>query len=410
MTSLDEIRAQAARRFSELGFPTTRNEEWRFTNVAPIAKTRFVDASEVTPNGRPRGRLDEALNIADGSCRLVFVNGSYSARLSTRKPPAGIVVSPLRLAGRSAEPHLARYAAYGDHAFVAWNTAAFHDGAYIEIPGGVAVAEPLYLIFLSTGADRPTVSHPRVLIVAGEASQATFIECYIGQGDAYLTNAVTELVAGDSAVVEHYKLQLEDERAFHVATLQAQLGRQADFAAHSLAFGGGLVRSEVNTVLSEGAHATLNGLYVCAGAQHLDNHTVIDHAQPHGASYELYKGILDGRSTAVFNGRIIVRKDAQKTDSKQSNRNLLLSEDAVINTKPELKIYADDVRCTHGATIGRLDADAMFYLRSRGIGRQAAQDLLIQAFAGEIIDAVKVAGLRSRLERLLWEKLHARRN
>jgi Fe-S cluster assembly protein SufD len=217
-------------------------------------------------------------------------------------------------------------------------------------------------------------------------------------------------VAGDYAAIDHYKLQTESARAFHVATLQIQLGRDTNFRSHSLSFGGSLVRNDVNAVLSQGCECTLNGLYLVAGDQHIDNHTTIDHAKPHAASHELYKGILQGHSSAVFNGKILVRKDAQKTDAKQTNKNLVLSEDAVINTKPELQILADDVRCTHGATIGQLDKEAIFYLQSRGIGLADARDLLIFAFARDIVDRIKVASLREQLEKLLLEKLHGTRS
>ncbi|MEK7754620.1 MAG: Fe-S cluster assembly protein SufD, partial [Acidobacteriota bacterium] len=322
----------------------------------------------------------------------------------------GIRATSLQDANGAAEAHLARYASYQDRAFVALNTANFGDGACIEIPKGTVVEEPIHLVFLATGGEAPVISHPRSLIVIGPASQATVVESYLGYGARYFTNAVTEIVAGDHSVLDHYKLQEEDERSFHVATLQAQIGRDANFSTHSISVGGGLVRYDINAVLAEGTEATVNGLYLVSGSQHVDNHTAIDHAMPHGTSHELYKGILGGTSAAVFSGKIIVRPGAQKTDAKQTNKNLVLSEDATINTKPELQIHADDVRCTHGATIGQLDEDAIFYLRSRGIAREQARDLLIYAFARDIIDRVKVEPLRARLERILVEKLHAARN
>jgi Fe-S cluster assembly protein SufD len=246
---------------------------------------------------------------------------------------------------------------------------------------------------------------PRALIVLGADAHCTIVENYSGTG-RYFTNAVTEIVAGDRAVVNHYKVQREDTAAFHVATLAVQLGRSANFSTNSISLGGALVRNDVNVVLSEGTDATVNGLYIVNGTQHVDNHTSIDHAKPHGTSHELYKGILDDKSSAVFNGRIIVRKDAQKTDSKQTNKNLVLSDDAVIDTKPELQILADDVRCTHGATIGQLDAESLFYMQSRGIGKQQARSLLTYAFAQDIIDRIQVADLREQLEKFLFEKFH----
>jgi Fe-S cluster assembly protein SufD len=246
---------------------------------------------------------------------------------------------------------------------------------------------------------------PRALFWIDRDAQCTIVETHVGAG-SYFTNSVTEIVAGSNAVVDHYKLTVDAPGAYHVGALQAALGRSANFSSHSISLGGALVRNDAGATLSEGTEATLNGLYIVNGTQHVDNHTTIDHAQPHAASHELYKGILDGRASAVFNGRIIVRQDAQKTDSKQTNKNLVLSDEAVIDTKPELQIWADDVRCTHGATIGQLDAESLFYLRSRGIDKNNARNLLTYAFAQDIIDRVKVARLRDSLERILFEKFN----
>ena len=378
---IDRIREEARQRFSDLGFPTTHDEDWRFTSVAPIARTSFVSGA-----------------------------GSQPAAASQAVPP-GVEISKLSEAPPELiEAHLARYASYQTNAFVALNTANFQDGLLIRIPKGAVIEEPIELIIQSSANGHPTVSHPRILIVAEPHSHATIVETYTGNGGAYFTNPVTEIVAGDHAVIDHYKLQTETARAYHVSTTQIQLGRDTNFRSHSLSFGGALVRNDVNAVLSEGCECTLNGLYLAAGEQHIDNHTSIDHAKPHAASHELYKGILEGHSSAVFNGKILVRKDAQKTDAKQTNKNLVLSEDAVIDTKPELQILADDVRCTHGATIGQLEPEAIFYLQSRGIGLADARNLLIFAFARDIVDRIKVVPLRERLERILLEKLHGTRN
>ena len=375
---IDRIREEARQRFSDLGFPTTHDEDWRFTSVAPIARTRF----------EPCGA------------------GSQPAAASQAAPGVRIA----KLSEADVEPYLARYASFQNNAFVALNTANFEDGIFIHIAKGAVIEEPIELIIRSSANGHPTVSHPRILILAEPDSQATIIETYTGNGGAYFTNPVTEIVAGDHAVIDHYKLQTETARAYHVSTTQIQLGRDTNFRSHSLSFGGALVRNDVNAVLSEGCECTLNGLYLAAGEQHIDNHTSIDHAKPHAASHELYKGILEGHSSAVFNGKVLVRKDAQKTDAKQTNKNLVLSEDAVIDTKPELQILADDVRCTHGATIGQLDPEAIFYLQSRGIGLADARNLLILAFARDIVDRIKVAPLREQLERILLEKLHGTRN
>jgi Fe-S cluster assembly protein SufD len=272
----------------------------------------------------------------------------------------------------------------------------------IQVPRGAVIEKPIRIEY--TAADGAYVA-PRALIVVGADAHCTIVESYSGTG-RYFTNAVTEIVAGDRSVVDHYKVQREDPAAFHVATLQAQLGRSANFSTHSISLGGSLVRNDVNVVLSDGTDATVNGLYIVNGTQHVDNHTSIDHAKPHGTSHELYKGILDDQSAAVFNGRIIVRKDAQKTDSKQTNKNLVLSDDAVIDTKPELQILADDVRCTHGATIGQLDAESLFYLQSRGIGKAQARSLLTYAFAQDVVDRIQVPALRGQLEKFLLEKFH----
>jgi Fe-S cluster assembly protein SufD len=411
MTGIASIRQDAARRFGELGFPTTRDEEWRFTNVSSIAKTQF-SAAPSDLNAWEGAQLDPCLSLNEGGLRLVFINGRYSPNLSSvQKLPRGIRATSLREANGAVEAHLARYAAFQDRAFVALNTANFEDGACIEIPKGAVVEEPIHLVFLATGGEVPVISHPRSLVVIGPDSQATVVESYLGHGAEYFTNAVTEIVAGDHSVVDHYKVQEEDERSFHVATLQVQIGRDANFSTHSISLGGGgLVRNDINAVLAEGSEATVNGLYLASGSQHIDNHTMIDHAKPHGTSHELYKGILGGTSAAVFNGKIIVRPDAQKTDAKQTNRNLVLSENATIHTKPELQIHANDVRCTHGATIGQLDQEAIFYLQSRGIAKEQARDLLMHAFARDIIDRVKVGSLRARLEQILLERLHALRN
>jgi len=272
----------------------------------------------------------------------------------------------------------------------------------LEIPRGVIVEQPIEIAY--EGADG-AASHPRTLILVGEGAQCTIVETYKGAG-RYFTNAVTEIVVADRAVVDHCKVQQESVNAFHISTLQASVGQNAAFASHSISLGGALVRNDVNATLSTGSDATLNGLYIVNGTQHVDNHTVIDHTMPHGTSHELYKGILDGKAHAVFNGRIFVRKDAQKTDSKQTNKNLVLSDDAVVDTKPELQIFADDVRCTHGATIGQLDAESLFYLQSRGIGKLEARSLLTYAFAQDVVDRIKVQSLRDSLERILFEKFH----
>jgi Fe-S cluster assembly protein SufD len=385
---MQALRAAAFQRFAQLGFPTTHDEDWRFTSVAPIARTKFE-----LPNTN--------WEMKNGDFPALFFNG----RLAADGLPKGV-----RLATRDEiEVHLARYASYEDRAFVALNTAFLDEIVALRIERGAVVEEPVHILYGGpVTAASPVAVHPRTLILAGAASQCAIVEHYVSGRGAYLTNAVTELAVGDGAVVDHYKIQTEGAEAFHIGSMSASLGRSANFTTTSIALGGALVRNDVTATLSEGTEATLNGLYVAGGSQHVDNHTTIDHAMPHGSSRELYKGILDGRAHAVFNGRILVRQDAQKTDSKQTNKNLVLSDDATIDTKPELQIFADDVRCTHGATIGQLDAESLFYLQSRGIGRSDARRLLTYAFAQDIVDRIKVPSLRDSLERILFEKFHER--
>jgi Fe-S cluster assembly protein SufD len=367
-SEIADIRKRAAERFEAHGFPTTREEEWRFTNVAPIAKRHFAT---------------EAPNVS-----------GHSLRTALERHPELI------------EEHLAHYATC-ENPFVALNTANFEDGAFLHIPANSVIEEPLWIDFTAV-PDRTT--HPRNLILVGANSQVRIVERYRGRGP-YFTNAVTEIVVGENSIVEHVKLEEESPDAFHVATIQVHQSRNSNFKSHNISLGGLLVRNDVNAVLSTGCESTLNGLYLANGKQHVDNHTAIDHAAPHAASHELYKGILDGASSAVFNGKIFVRKDAQKTDAKQTNKNLVLSENSVINTKPELQILADDVRCTHGATVGQLDEEALFYLRARGINKTDARDLLIYAFARDVIDRIGIPAVREHLEKALFESLmHSRQS
>jgi Fe-S cluster assembly protein SufD len=365
---LRKVREAGFERFTELGFPTTHDEDWRFTNVARIARTNFLAGSAGVTVLAPGGV--EEIDPGEGGVDL------------------------------------GRWAREGN-AFAALNTAFLDRVVVLSVPRGAVVEQPVEVSYEAPEGrpGGPPHLNPRTVILVGANAQCSIVESYAGRG-SYLTNAVTEIVVGEGAVVDHYKVQQEDRQAFHVATLAVSLGRSANFSTTSISLGGALVRNDVNAVLSEGTEATLNGLYLVNGSQHVDNHTVIDHAKPHGTSHELYKGILDGKASAVFNGRIMVRKDAQKTDSKQTNKNLVLSDEAVIDTKPELQIFADDVRCTHGATIGQLDAEALFYLQSRGIGREDARNLLTYAFAQDIIDRIKIQTLREKLERSLFEKFH----
>jgi Fe-S cluster assembly protein SufD len=407
---LSKLRTEGMQAFAELGFPTTKLEDWKYCNVSPVAGLRFAPAAyELTD--KIRKQVNE-LSFAGLDCtRLVFVNGHFAEELSAIKGlPKGATVTNLAKALKeegAVTAHLGRYADHRQHPFVALNTAFVEDGAFIDLAKGVAVEKPIEIMYVSTGGKEPWVAHPRNLVIAAQGSQATVAETYVGlDGDVYFNNAVTEIVAEENAHVDYVKFQNESESAFHVATVLAYAARNAAAATNSIQLGARLGREEVTTVLDgEGAEGFLYGLYVTNGKQLLDNHTTIDHAQPHCSSREFYKGILDGKSTAVFNGKILVRKDAQKTDSKQSDKNLLLSEDATINTKPQLEIFADDVRCTHGATIGQIDPESIFYLRARGIGLEEARNLLIEAFAGEIVEHVKFEPLRKQLKSALLAKM-----
>jgi len=402
---LTGLRRDACRRFADLGFPTTRQEEWRFTNVKCIAETEFTLAKIAAPLSR---ETISPFVLDEDYLRLVFVNGHYVGDLSaTEATPQGAVVSCLSaaLADHPAliEDHLGQLASDESACFAALNSAFIRDGAFIHVPRGVVVERPIHLLFISTDNCSPTASHPRNLIIAQRDTQATIIESYVGLNDGvYLTNAVTEVSVAENAVVDHCKLQQESADGYHVATTQVRQQRASRFSSHYFSLGGQLVRNEVDVTLDdEGCVCTLGGLYIAAGDQHMDNRTRIDHAKPHCDSHELYKGILDDRAKGVFNGKIYVHPNAQKTDAKQSNRVLLLSDDAVIDTKPQLEIYADDVKCTHGATVGQIDETALYYLRSRGISEDLARSLLVYAFANEIASALKLEAVREHIERFL---------
>jgi Fe-S cluster assembly protein SufD len=410
-----DLRRRAFERFTALGFPTTRLEAWRFTNVAPIAGTAFALAA---PAGREAAKADTAPHALPGAgAGLLFVNGRHVAPASDVSAlPDGVEVLSLAeiLAGdanetrAAVEAHLASGAGIENEAFTALNTALLHDGAVLRVPANTVVEQPIQLLFVTSPppGGEPVMTHPRVLLVVGENAQVRVVESYGGGDGPYLTNTVTEVIAEPSAVVDHYKLVRESPSGYHIGAMHVRLGRAANFSSHAVTLGGAIVRNDALAVLDgEGVECTLNGLYLVNGQRLVDNHTTIHHAQPHCSSHELYKGILDGRSRAVFNGKIIVRLDAQKTDAKQSNKALLLSEDAQITTKPQLEIFADDVKCTHGATVGQLDADALFYLRSRALSEAQARRLLIHAFAADLLGHIKVEAIRRQLDALLLERL-----
>ncbi len=408
---LADARVAAVRRLEELGLPTVRHEDWRFTSLASLAPLALRRAGEAD-GARAAALLARA--PAQEGARLVFLNGRFRPELSTRgRLPRAAVLAPLAEALRElpdrVAPHLGRLARVGDHAFVAANAALFEDGAFLELPPHVAVDAPIALVFLADAAAGPIAAHPRTLVVAGEGSRAVVEEVYLGAGGApYLTNAVTELVLGAEASVEHVRLQLEGDAAHHVSVVHAEEGAGATLAAHAFSLGGRLSRAEIRARLAgEGASVAANGLTMASGDQIVDNFSWVEHAVPRCTTTETYKGILDGRARGIFAGRVRVLPGAQKTVARQMSSNLLLSDDAVVDAKPQLEIFADDVKCGHGGTVGQLDDAALFYLRSRGVGEVEARSLLIWAFASEMVGLVGAPALRARAKNLVAARLPA---
>ncbi|MGB9178124.1 MAG: Fe-S cluster assembly protein SufD [Pyrinomonadaceae bacterium] len=412
------LRESAMESFERTGFPTVGEEDWKYTNVAPIAKTSFTPAFE-----RPQTTLDMDANRLEPfeyteaiHSRLVFVNGIYHPNLSSLTAlPEGVVALDLAEAFKSEayaevlREHLGRHADYGANAFNALNTALLSSGAFLFIPKGAQVETPIHLLFLSDPQAEPGISSPRVLVVAERESAATVIESYASvQDGVYLTNAVVEVVLEEAARLEFYKVQNESQQSFHVATTRADLGRNSSFNATTITLGAQLSRHDINVTMDEeGAECWVDGLYLVSTGQHADTHSLIDHRKPHCTSHQLYKGILDGKSRAVFNGKVFVRRDAQQTDAMQTNKNLLLSNDARVDTKPQLEIFADDVKCAHGAAIGQLDEEELFYLASRGMNTELARNLLTYGFAEEVIDKIKIETIKAQLDQAVLHRLHA---
>jgi Fe-S cluster assembly protein SufD len=413
---LHTVRREALEKFDDLGFPTTRHEEWKYTNITPIAKENFRQVLEPDfslVKNEDIGKYD--YNGLDAHL-LVFVDGHFAKQFSSVQDlPHGVKIGSLADALRTdavpVKQHLAKYAPYEDDSFTALNTAFIVDGAYIYLAENALVEKPIHMLFVSSNRNEPFITHPRNLIVAGKHSKAAIIETYAGvENNRYFTNTVTEIVVDENAFLDHLKIQEESNAAFHVSTTQVYQKANSNFVSNSITFGGLIVRNNPRAILdAEGVESTLNGLYLGTGQQLIDNHTTIDHAKPHCNSHELYKGVLDGAARGVFNGKIFVRLDAQKTDAKQTNQALLLSDDASIDTKPQLEIFADDVKCTHGATVGQLDDDALFYLRTRGIHKDLARDILTYAFASDVIDRITIKKLRDYCHHRVLVKLQADR-
>ncbi len=405
------LRERAFSRFNQLGFPTRKNEDWKYTKLNDIEKLdfRLTDGSEAPLD---REALQRMSDFPLGEHYLVFVDGRFREDLSSQDSlPEGVIFTSLQQA-LDQYPHIRELLEKQsnrdkeDRAFALLNLAFFTDGAYIEIPAKTKIEAPLHLLFVTTSNLATTTTQIRSLIVAHRFAEAQIIESHLGQPKGYWNNVVTEIEVAASAHIDHLKWENESTETFHFSQLYAALKRDAYFSNHALFFGGKLTRNDIEILLNEeNAHATLNGLYIANGTQHIDNRTFIDHAVPRCTSQELYKGILDERGSGVFNGRIIVRPDAQQTDAQQSNQALLLSDDARLSNKPQLEIFADDVKCTHGAATGRLDPDAMFFLRSRGIPQDDAKTLLTFAFANDILAHIPHQLDNELLERLLASKL-----
>jgi Fe-S cluster assembly protein SufD len=405
---LVRLRAGARARFDVLGIPKPTDEDWRQTNVQAVAP---FAATVAGPASASAAALDALPFASTLPCRAVLVNGRYDEGLSTLSGlPRGVGVRSLASAladtPETLEAHFGRAASGENAAFVALNTALFADGIVVTVDAGVDVAVPLHIVHVAVPGATPVAIHPRTLVIAEAGSHLTLVESFAALGEGtYLTNAVTEVLAAPDARVMHVKIQSEGSRGWHVATVAGHQARGAQFVSHNVSLGAALARNDIGSRLDgPGAECRLYGLYVVDGEQHVDNHTWLDHAMPHCPSWEMYKGLLAGRARAVFNGRIVVREGAQKTDAKQSNKNLILGEGAIVYTRPQLEIHANDVKCTHGATIGRLDEESLFYLRTRGIGKDDARNVLIRAFADDVIDKIPVRAVRE----VLVDTLHSR--
>ena len=409
-TSMHAMRRSAMNRFIDLGFPTTRQEEWRFTNISPIASTPFQPILRYELNGvteqdiRPH-RLTHAM-------QFVFIDGMFSPELSnTGTMPTGMIAGSLaeqlKKHPDTIQSYINHFIMGDENTFAMLNTAFLWDGAFISIPHGSVLDIPIQLLFVATNRDEVFAAQPRNLIIAGDDSQLKIVETYIGLAkNVYLTNAITEISLGDHSIVEHDKFQGEGLNAYHIAATHVYLSKTSRYTSNVISLGGSIARNNIIARFdAEGAECILNGLSLGSGTQVIDNHTVIDHAKPHCISHELYKSILDGKSKGVFNGKIFVRKDSQKTDAKQTNKTLLLSDEATMNTKPQLEIFADDVKCTHGATIGQLDDEQIFYLRSRGINLETARNILTSAFASDVVGRITVASFREQVDRMIHDRL-----
>lgn len=405
---LELVRTSAMDRFEQLGFPTVHDESWKYTNLAQLAKQSFVPATRVDKDSLDVSRF---VYPETAAAHLVVVNGFLSEELSNKTGLENVVATDLLTAvadaryNKIARAYLARNAGYHNNGLAALNTAFLQSGLFLLIPKNVKVETPIQVTFLTDGE---SASFPRLLVVAEEHSSATLIESFVSTSEQqYFTNAVTEIVVKDGARLEHYRMQQESEKAFHTSLTSAELGRGSSYDTTSINLGGRLARHDVSVVMdNEGAECWVDGLYLVGADQHTDTHSVIDHQQPHCNSHQLYKGILDGNAHAVFNGKVFVREGAQKTDAMQTNKNLLLSPQARVDTKPQLEIYADDVKCAHGAAVGQIDQEELFYLQARGINPELGRSLLTYGFAEEVIEKIKIDSIKSQLDEFVLRQLN----
>lgn len=406
---LNNTKSEAIKSFSKLGFPTPLDEDWRFTNLAPISRNSF----QIAKNGISdvNKKSVEKFSIPALDChKLVFVNGRYVPDLSDIKGETdGVVITNLKDALTSnkdlVENHLAKYADYKNDAFISLNTAYFEDGVFVYVPKSKVVKKPVYVLNISTNEEAQTLVNPRNLVIVEDNAEVKVVEHYVSTSqNVYFSNVVTEFVLGENANAEHYMLELESKKAFNISTLRIQQKRSSNIKSHSILLGGAIVRNNVHPVLNgEGCNSDIFGLYLPKDRQHMDNFMRVEHASPHCDSRQFYNGILDDKARGVFHGRIVVHEGAMLTDAKQTNRNLLLSDTAQIDTKPQLEIYNDDVKCTHGATIGQMDDEAIFYLKSRGIPNKEARRIMLQAFTNETLESMSLEPVRASMENLILE-------
>ena len=404
LASINALRAQAVSRLNVLTVPTLRDEEWRFTDISPLTGLSFQPVRSATDL---HAADIEQFYLEDATTRLVFVDGVYAPQLSSTLTDCGVMVANLSAAdtaqAATIETHIGHHAAFSDNVFAALNTAFLQDVAVILVPRNVALATTVHLLFIATQTE--VASYPRCLLVAESGSSMTLVEDYVAlQDEAYFINPVTEIALADQAHVKHIRVQRDSVKAFHISNCAVSLGRSSNYQSVSVALGAQISRYNLNVLLAEGAECAIDGLALIADCQLADTHTAIDHAQPHGMSRQLHKCIVGGSAHAVFNGKVMVRQGAQRTDSIQSSRNLLLTGKAHVDTKPQLEIFADDVKCAHGATIGQLDSDEVFYLKSRGLSDSVARNLLTYAFGAEVIDRIPIASLKHRLEQRVLEQ------